>query len=89
MFPWKSSESSTHSLSLREFIVLTQVQKESVSSRGFHKRIANMVERRGWDFTKALTGFKSGHPIEIRQEVKILYLLLVTAFKTQNCFYYF
>lgn len=43
-----------------------------------------MVERRGWDFTKALTGFKSENPIEIWQEVKILYLLLVTAFKTQE-----
>lgn len=63
-------------------MVLTQ--KESISSRGFHKRVANMVERRKWGFTEDLIGCRSGNPIETWKEVWILYLLLVTAFKTQE-----
>lgn len=80
MFPQKS----THSLSLRSSLFWLKCKKNPFWARDFHKRVANVIERREWDFTEALTGFRSGNPIETWKEVWILYQLLVTAFKTQE-----
>lgn len=80
MFPQKS----THLLSLRSSLFWLKCKKNSFWARDFHKRVANVIERREWDFTEALTGFRSGNPINTWKEVWILYRLLVTAFKTQE-----